>query len=57
VGAVRGTVVVWVGVWGGCRVPIRAGVGGKHTENAAYQHCAKVEVEAFAIWLEKTLNA
>jgi hypothetical protein len=30
---------------------------GKHTENAAYQHCAKVEVEAFAIWLEKTLDA
>ena len=27
---------------------------GKHT---AYQHCAKVEVEAFAIWLEKTLDA
>ena len=30
---------------------------GKHTENAAYQHCAKVEVEAFAMWLEKTLDA
>jgi hypothetical protein len=30
---------------------------GKHTENAAYQHCAKVEVEAFVIWLEKTLDA
>ena len=30
---------------------------GKHTENAAYQHCAKVEVEAFAMWVEKTLDA
>ena len=26
---------------------------GKHFESNAYQHCAKVEVEAFAMWLQQ----
>ena len=27
---------------------------GNHIENNAYQHCAKVEVEAYALWMRKS---
>ena len=29
---------------------------GNHTVPDAYAHCAKLEVEAYAYWLEKTMN-
>jgi hypothetical protein len=27
---------------------------GNHIENNTYQHCAKVEVEAYALWMRKS---